>query len=62
MCVSCVSEIAASPTFPITEDPSILPRPSSPSSNQYMVPCSLDARPCMLAVVLYYSTFQGTVL
>ena len=34
MCVSGVSETAASPTSLITEDPSILPPPSSPSSNQ----------------------------
>lgn len=54
MCVAGVSEIAPSP---ITEDPSI-PTPF----NQYIVPCSLDASLCMLAVVLYYSTFQGTVL
>ena len=27
-----------------------------------LLTCSLDASPCMLAVVLYYCTFQGTVL
>ena len=27
-----------------------------------LLACSLDASPCMPAVVLYYCTFQGTVL
>ena len=61
MCAAGVSEIAPSPTSLITEDLPF-PPPSSAPFNQYIVPCSLDARLCMLTVVLYYSTFQGTVL
>ena len=64
LCHQCqVSETAACPPSPIADDlqlyylPPSLPPPVSNSS------ClSLDARPCMPAVELYYCTFQGTVL
>ena len=61
---SGMSGIAACPPSPIADDPSALPSPTSFPRLQSvtLLTCSLDARPCMLAVVLYYSTFQGTVL
>ena len=60
---SGMSIIAACPPTPIAEDP------SAPSSHFLSLlqsvtrlACSLDARPCMSAIVLFYTTFQGTVL
>ena len=54
---------AACPLSPIADDPSALPSPtSSPSSSQELLLCSLDARLCIPAVVLYYCALQGTIL
>ena len=53
---SDVSEITACPPSPIADDTSVLPFPtSSPSSSQSvtLLACSLNASPCMPAVVLY---------
>ena len=38
-----------------------LPPPLSPPVSLLLLACSLDASPCMSALVLYYCTFQGTV-
>ena len=62
---SGVSEIAACPPSAIADDPSALPSPShllSLLQSVTLLACSLDASPCMPAVVLYYCIFQGTVL
>ena len=60
---SGMSVIADWPPFPIAEDPSALSSPTLFLSLQSVtLACSLDASPCMPAVVLYYYTFQGTVL
>ena len=60
---SGVSEITAFPLAPIADDPAALPSPSSsPSSSQQLFLLFTHASPCMLAVVLCYCTFQGTVL
>ena len=54
---------AACPPSPIADNPSALPSPtSSPSSSQELLLCSLDARLCIPAVVLYYCALQGTIL
>ena len=59
---SGVSEIAACPPSPITGDPSAVPSlpPLPPASGT--LACSLDASPCVPAVVLYFCTFQGIIL
>ena len=60
---SGTSEIAACPPPPIADDPSALPSHLlSLLQSITLLACSLDASPCMPAVVLYYCTFQGTVL
>ena len=55
-------EIAACPPSSFANDPSILPSHKLPSHLQSVthLTCSLDASPCMPAVVLYYCNFQGT--
>ena len=51
---SGMSEISACPPSPIVDDPSALPPPtSSPFQSVTLLDCSLDASPCMPAVVLY---------
>ena len=58
-----VSEIAACPPSPFVEDFLVLPSStSSPYLSITLPACSLNASPCMPAVVLYYCLFQGTVL
>ena len=60
---SGMSAISACPPSPIADDPSALPPPtSSPFQSVTLLACSLDASPCMPAVVLHYCTFQGTGL
>ena len=61
---SGVSEIATYPPSPIADDSSAVPISHllSPLQSLTLLAYSLDASPCMLAVVLYYCTFQGTVL
>ena len=65
---SGVSEIAACPLFPTADNPLALPPISIPShllsllQSVTLFACSLNVSPCMPAVVLYYCTFQGTVL
>ena len=60
---SDMSEIAGWPPFPIADDPSALssPTPSLALQSVILLACSLNASPCMPAVVLYYYAFQGTV-
>ena len=54
--VSGMSEIAACPPSPIADDPSALPPPPPlPPPSVTRLACSLDASPCMPAVVLYFS-------
>ena len=60
--MSGVNDIAACPLSPIADYPSALPSPMSSVSSVTLLACSLDASPCMPAVVLFYCTFQGTVL
>ena len=59
---SSMYEIAACPPSSFANDPSILPSHKLPSHLQSVthLTCSLDASPCMPAVVLYYCNFQGT--
>ena len=61
---SCVSEIVACPPSPIADDPSALPSSHLLSllHSVFLLSCSLDASSCMPAVMLYYYTFQDTVL
>ena len=59
---SGVSEIAACPLRPITDNPSALLSPTSSHLQSVTLPaCSLDASPCMPVAVLYYHTFQSTI-
>ena len=64
--LSGMNKIAACPPSPIAEDPSVLYLPLALPASVTLFPtlpaCSFDASPSMSAVVLYYSTFQGTVL
>ena len=56
--MSGVSETAACPPSPVADDPSILHLPPRlPPQASDSSSCSVDASPCMLAVVLYYYTF-----
>ena len=60
-----ISEIAACLPSPIPDSPLTLLSPTSSLSKQESVTlpaCSLDVSPYIPAVVLYYCTFQGTVL
>ena len=58
-----VSESAACPLSPIAGPPSALPSPTSPLLQSVtLLACSLGANHCMLAVVLNYCAFQGTVV
>ena len=51
---SGMSETASCPASPVADNVSALPSPtSSPSSSRWL--CSLDASPCMPAVILYFS-------
>ena len=59
---SGVSEMVAGPPFPIADEASPLPSPTSLLYSVTLPACSLDASLRMPAVVLYYCTFQGTVL
>ena len=58
--VSGMNEIAACPPSPFADNPSALPSLTSPVDNStcLFTPC----QPLMPAVILYYCTFQGTVL
>ena len=59
---SGVSETAACPPSLIADDPSALPSPTLFLFRSVtLLACSLDATPCIPAVVLYYCIFQGTV-
>ena len=64
--LSGMNKIAACPPSPIAEDPSVLYLPLTLLLTVTLFPalpeCSFDASPSMPAVVLHYSTFQGTVL
>ena len=59
---SGMSDIAACPPSPIADDPSAVPSPPLPPPVTNSSACSLDASPCMPAVVLYYSTVLFKVL
>ena len=54
--------MVAGPPFPIADEASPLPFPTSLLYSVTLPACSLDASLRMPAVVLYYCTFQGTVL
>ena len=54
--------MVAGPPFPIADEASPLPSPTSLLYSVTLPACSLDASFRMPAVVLYYCTFQGTVL
>ena len=59
---SGVSEMVAGPPFPIADEASPLPSPTSLLYSVTLPACSLDASLHMPAVVLSDCTFQGTVL
>lgn len=60
--MSGMSETAACPPSPIANDHSPLPSSKSSLLQSVALACSLDASPYMPALLLYYCTFQGTLL
>lgn len=61
--MSGMSEIEACPPSPTTDDPTVLHfHFLSLLQSVTLLDCLIDTSPCMPAAVLYYGTFQDTVL